>query len=779
MSSTLAPECSLPQPAAFGHACDRLGLLTTYAMGVSPLRLFPGRSKKLAIFSLIGVLLLQIWLWRLTSRPTAEEVSSGGGVAHQVDAWPRSPLSGLRNWASVQPLAFIGVQTSFNYYSFRRSDLRKTWFPGDWDAMKKIESQYGFVMRFVIGQTDNPEAEMSLQEEIEEFGPMLRLPIKDTYTGLPWKTHSFVVTVYRLYNPKFIVKVDDDLYVRLDRLRLALEYYEERQFGFIGCMRTGMIVSDPKEMNYEPDHAVIGGREYHTFASGPLYILSNSAGKLLSAIEPASLRHLANEDTMMGAWMVALNVKHFDDQRLCSATCIPVTVGTVPTHVSQLSTVSEYHRLCHSSPTIPPGFSQLPLMAPRITFDAEDVKGMPIFRASLVVRMSAPYYKGDEVGEGQQRADRTGRATKRVHRGKSAEAHWDGDPRESAEEQHEQQEREHVDDAAEGHFADAGGWNAAKLYKQLRQGGGVERQREQEHRGHVDAAAQEGYRSDVHSQVPAQMYKGLNPQHMKQQQQRPLDEKSRDKVAGEGRFNGAEEKVDKYKELKQQFMKRQQQRLGGRIDEMADGHTDDADGHSAADLYWRQKSWRCLVDSAPSTRTEHAEAGGTVALSCPTELQVSARCYAPTPFEQFNGGFDLQNSTIEIGGDSLQWCVLPGAGKTSPPGEVAQLTLGDDDGVLIPLGTFDFAIAGERFSEVCLSSNGCFTFGPTCAPELNDDPATMTAIAVVMTDLDPSSGGNVTYWEVPGGRLVVRFLEVPLRDAPSQVLADLSMGATC
>lgn len=341
-----------------------------------------------------------------------------------------------------------------------------------------------------------------------------------------------------------------------------------------------------------------------------------------------------------------LALQHFDDQRLCSATCIPVTVGTVPTHVSQLSTVSEYHRLCHSSPTIPPGFSQLPLMAPRITFDAEDVKGMPIFRGtarsglmsyrkrppllqspreegsgskpgredvsgearlSLWERIQGrgrplddddaghdaqPYYKGDEVGEGQQRADRTGRATERVHRGKSAEAHWDGDPRESAEEQHEQQEREHVDDAAEGHFADAGGWNAAKLYKQLRQGGGVERQREQEHRGHVDAAAQEGYRSDVHSQVPAQMYKGLNPQHMKQQQQRPLDEKSRDKVAGEGRFNGAEEKVDKYKELKQQFMKRQQQRLGGRIDEMADGHTDDADGHSAADLYWRQKSWR-------------------------------------------------------------------------------------------------------------------------------------------------------------------------------------------
>lgn len=49
--------------------------------------------------------------------------------------------------------------------------------------------------------------------------------------------------------------------------------------------------------------AVIGGREYHTFASGPLYILSNSAGKLLSAIEPASLRHLANEGAMHGSFL--------------------------------------------------------------------------------------------------------------------------------------------------------------------------------------------------------------------------------------------------------------------------------------------------------------------------------------------------------------------------------------------------------------------------------------------------------------------------------------------
>lgn len=224
--------------------------------------------------------------------------------------------------------------------------------------------------------TSNAEHELALQQEIEEFGPFLRLPINDTYKTLPWKTHAFVVTAFRLYNPKFVVKVDDDVYLRLDRLRLALTQYEERRFGFIGCMRRGDIESDPRDLNYEPDNAVVGGKEYHTFASGPLYILENSAAKMLSGIDPTWLRHLANEDTMMGAWMLSLNVKHFDDRRLCTRQCLSITIGTAPTHVTGRPTVSSYHANCSLSSTLPSGFDNLPLLPPTIKFAPNDTDGL-------------------------------------------------------------------------------------------------------------------------------------------------------------------------------------------------------------------------------------------------------------------------------------------------------------------------------------------------------------------------------------------------------------------
>lgn len=182
-----------------------------------------------------------------------------------------------------------------------------------------------------------------------------------------------------------------------------------------------------------------------------------------------------------------------------------------------------------------------------------------------------------------------------------------------------------------------------------------------------------------------------------------------------------------------------------------------------------------LVDSeqhAPSTCMALAKEEGTAMLSFPT-VSVSARCWALPPRQLFIGDFDLQNKAIEIGnGSGPPWCVLSGpnpfASETSLPQEAVQLALRDDDGELIPLDTFDFMIAGEAFSEVCLSSNGYLAFGATCPPDLFDPVASMAAIAIFAVDLDPGSGGSVAYWEVPGERLVVRFMEVPLFGALDQ-----------
>eukprot|EP01025_Chloroclados_australasicus_P023180 TRINITY_DN23582_c0_g1_i6.p2 TRINITY_DN23582_c0_g1~~TRINITY_DN23582_c0_g1_i6.p2 ORF type:complete len:147 (-),score=11.52 TRINITY_DN23582_c0_g1_i6:512-952(-) len=62
-------------------------------------------------------------------------------------------------------------------------------------------------------------------------------------------------------------------------------------------------------------------KDYFTHAWGSIYVLSNKASKLIVSVPEESLRHFSNEDVTLGSWMMALNVTHYDDRRLCSPHC--------------------------------------------------------------------------------------------------------------------------------------------------------------------------------------------------------------------------------------------------------------------------------------------------------------------------------------------------------------------------------------------------------------------------------------------------------------------------
>lgn len=72
----------------------------------------------------------------------------------------------------------------------------------------------GYAMRFVIGQTDDQSAEEQLQREIAAYGPMLRLNITESYEGLAWKSHHYLLMVHRYFDADYVVKIDDDVYLR-------------------------------------------------------------------------------------------------------------------------------------------------------------------------------------------------------------------------------------------------------------------------------------------------------------------------------------------------------------------------------------------------------------------------------------------------------------------------------------------------------------------------------------------------------------------------------------
>lgn len=55
--------------------------------------------------------------------------------------------------------------------------------------------------------------------------------LQDTYKRLTFKTVAFWEHVSMLYDVTYVVKVDDDSYVRLDRLAIALRQWVDRGAG--------------------------------------------------------------------------------------------------------------------------------------------------------------------------------------------------------------------------------------------------------------------------------------------------------------------------------------------------------------------------------------------------------------------------------------------------------------------------------------------------------------------------------------------------------------------
>lgn len=112
------------------------------------------------------------------------------------------------------------------------------------------------VLRFAIG---NPPAELELeiQQEEDASGPFLRIPgkarllsgvslaqecarrrmsrapvqVQDTYKTLTFKTVAFWEVVAQHFSVQYVIKVDDDSYVRLDRLAIAIGQWQAMGAG--------------------------------------------------------------------------------------------------------------------------------------------------------------------------------------------------------------------------------------------------------------------------------------------------------------------------------------------------------------------------------------------------------------------------------------------------------------------------------------------------------------------------------------------------------------------
>ncbi|GMN54396.1 hypothetical protein TIFTF001_023523 [Ficus carica] len=207
-------------------------------------------------------------------------------------------------------MGFVGIQTGFGSIGRRRS-LRKTWMPSDPQGLRRpgvcsvgdlqtlaevkdkflricLEEATGLAFRFVIGKTNDKSKMAELKKEVAEYDDFLLLDIEEEYSKLPYKTLAFFKAAHALYDSEFYVKADDDIYLRPDRLSLLLAKERSHSQTYLGCMKKGPVFTDPKLKCF---------------------------------------RMFSNEDVTIGAWMLAMNVNHENNQALCSPECTSTSIA--------------------------------------------------------------------------------------------------------------------------------------------------------------------------------------------------------------------------------------------------------------------------------------------------------------------------------------------------------------------------------------------------------------------------------------------------------------------
>lgn len=214
-------------------------------------------------------------------------------------------------------LAVIGVYTGFGS-RLKRNMYRGSWIPRG-DALKKLEER-GVIIRFVIGRSANRGD--SLDRKIDEENRLTKDFFileghEEAEEELPKKAKFFFSTAVQNWDADFYVKVDDNIEIDLEGLIGLLEHRREQASAYIGCMKSGEVVTEEGRPWYEPDWWKFGDeKSYFRHAAGSLFILSKSLAQHIN-INSASLKTYAHDDVSVGSWMMGIQATYIDDNRLC------------------------------------------------------------------------------------------------------------------------------------------------------------------------------------------------------------------------------------------------------------------------------------------------------------------------------------------------------------------------------------------------------------------------------------------------------------------------------
>ncbi|KAJ3679608.1 hypothetical protein LUZ60_017619 [Juncus effusus] len=250
----------------------------------------------------------------LAAKRSSEELSSDSSIKNNSPAIKQSKKK-------KKAFVVIGINTAFSSRK-RRDSIRETWMPQG-EKLVQLEEQKGIVVRFMIGHsaTSNSILDKAINSEDSQHHDFLRLDHVEGYHELSAKTKTFFCTAVDIWDAYFYVKVDDDIHVNLGTLATTLARHKSKPRTYIGCMKSGPVLSNKNVKYHEPEYWKFGenGNKYFRHATGQIYAISKDLATYISINQPI-LHKYANEDVSLGAWFIGLEVDHIDERNMCCGT---------------------------------------------------------------------------------------------------------------------------------------------------------------------------------------------------------------------------------------------------------------------------------------------------------------------------------------------------------------------------------------------------------------------------------------------------------------------------
>uniref|UniRef100_A0A0D3FQC3 Galectin domain-containing protein n=1 Tax=Oryza barthii TaxID=65489 RepID=A0A0D3FQC3_9ORYZ len=212
---------------------------------------------------------------------------------------------------------FIGILSAANHFAERMA-VRKSW-------MIDTRKSSNVVARFFVALNGEKEINEELKKEAEFFSDIVIVPFMDSYDLVVLKTIAIAEYGVRIVPAKYIMKCDDDTFVRIDSVLDQVKKVEREGSMYIGNINYyhRPLRSGKWSVSYEEWQEEV----YPPYANGPGYVISSDIAQyIVSEFDNQTLRLFKMEDVSMGMWVEKFNstrqpVKYSHDVKFFQSGC--------------------------------------------------------------------------------------------------------------------------------------------------------------------------------------------------------------------------------------------------------------------------------------------------------------------------------------------------------------------------------------------------------------------------------------------------------------------------